>query len=93
MRAKTVNPLRQVLVLSILLVAGIPWGAVATLEPRQLTDVEAPLQVVLNWAGQPGLQRTVTLTVQVIPLVQADDLVLRWMMPAGVTLAGPVDEF
>lgn len=61
-------------------------GGAARLPQRG--EILAPIDVALNWEGAPGLHSTLTLTAIVTPLVDADCLTLRWVLPSGVTLDG-----
>ncbi|MBN1485818.1 MAG: hypothetical protein JXA37_13975 [Chloroflexia bacterium] len=53
----------------------------------------SPVEVNLDWQGQPGLNRTVTLSIEIRSEVAADNLILYWALPAGLRLSGPLNEF
>jgi hypothetical protein len=88
------QPLRTRLLFVVLASALLPWfldsdkAAVGS----SLDDVRPPVQVAVEWSGQPGLGRSVTLTVAVTAEVQADNLVVHWVVPDGAVLSGPVSE-
>ena len=88
------HPWKKTLALAALFLLLIIPGALGSDQAPQepLRDSLSPVTVVLTCDGQPGLDRTVTLTMKVTSEVAADHLRLLWPVPNGVTSAGPAQE-
>jgi len=54
------------------------------------TAPDAPIETELTWACEAGGSSSVTLTARVTPLVDGEELQLRWVIPSGATSVGPM---
>jgi hypothetical protein len=94
-RSKAMSTRIKLFVLLVLLlltpVSGFPASDRVSWIPWRV-DLQPPIETVLTWDGQPGLNRTTTLTAQITPDVDVDHLTLHWVLPPGVTLSGSITE-
>jgi hypothetical protein len=64
-------------------------------DERYLTPPESaksPVTVFLDWKGEPAPDRMVTLRAQITSRIPANQVSLRWVLPAGAAASGPNDE-
>lgn len=92
--------LRPALLLAVLFGAALLYCRYVEYE-RYLADeryvtppesAKSPVTVSLAWDNDPGPDRLVTLTAQVTSRIPADQVSLRWVLPAEVTPSGTYDE-